>query len=56
MCFWSSEGWATALCDAASINTSRSPRREGEPMHPMLHIDALPVHRGAPDEVRKGER
>ena len=56
MCFWSSEGWATALCDAASISASRSPRREGEPMHPLLNIDALAVLRGAPDEVRKGER
>ena len=52
MCFWSSEGWATALCDAASISTSRSPRREGEPMRPMLNIDALALHWGAPDEVR----
>jgi hypothetical protein len=25
-------------------------------MHPLLNIDALAVLRGAPDEVRKGER
>ena len=29
---------------------------EGEPMRPLLSIDALALHRGVPDEVRKGER